>query len=263
MFDDTSPPTPVVGMGDHQNPPSTLAFRFADSASDKFWRVEWAHDAAAVNWGKTGTTGKYQLKEFGSSDECEREARKLAAAKLKKGYLPYPEFAPDAHFYVDDEEVGPHRLTSHPRFRAAFTADFYYDCADEWSPFGSDEGSDTLTQLVEDLRKNRSLDLAKFPARMIETYWDLTYRPAVDLSREAVQALVATDETNTTQSDMVTYATAFAQIKITGRIDPALKAAALNSLRRLEMAAEILGWSTASQPSETTRRMIADLEGFH
>jgi uncharacterized protein YfeS len=38
-----------------------------------------------------------------------------------------------------------------------------------------------------------------------------------------------------TQSDMVTYANAFAQIKITGRIDPALKTAALNAVRRMEM----------------------------
>jgi predicted DNA-binding WGR domain protein len=34
------------------------AYRFKDEKSDKFWRIEYAGDAYAVNYGKAGTTGK-------------------------------------------------------------------------------------------------------------------------------------------------------------------------------------------------------------
>jgi len=67
---------------------------------------------------------------------------------------------------------------------------------------------------------------------------------------------------NMTQSDFVTYATAFSQIKITGRLDAKLKAAALNSIRRIEITAEIMGWNKTGKPSEISQKMISDLEGF-
>jgi uncharacterized protein YfeS len=238
------------------------AYRFRDDKSDKFWRVEYAGNACAVNYGKTGTTGRYQLKEFDSTEKGEKEARKLIAAKTKKGYLPYPEFDPDAHFYFDDNEVGLHPLTSHPKYRAHFTDDLYYDCCDEEAPFGSDEGSDTLALIEEDIRKGKTPDFAAFPKKLIEEYWDMTYIPPGDLSREAVERLAREDEMNLVQSDMVTYAAAFAQIKIKGRVDAGLKAAAQNAMRRMEIAAEILGWNTTGKPSEITERMLADLEAF-
>jgi uncharacterized protein YfeS len=133
---------------------------------------------------------------------------------------------------------------------------------DEETPFGSDEGHDTLYHIEEDIRKSKSFDFAAFPKKLIEQYWDMTYLPATDLSREAVEKLAKEDDMNLTQSDMVTYATAFAQIKITGRIDEDLKIAAINSMNRLEVMSEISGWNTTGKPSEITSIMIADLQGF-
>ncbi|MDR2529750.1 MAG: WGR domain-containing protein [Synergistaceae bacterium] len=236
------------------------AYRFQDRMSDKFWRIEYAGAALAVNYGKIGTIGRYQVKEFGSKELCEKEVKKLTLAKLKKGYQPFAEFDPNGHFYLDDKETGLHPLTSHPRFRACFTEEFYYDCVDEETPFGSDEGSDTLGQIAEGVRKDKSLNFASFPSKIVETYWGMTYLPAFDISWEAVKKLTETDKTNLTQSNMVTYATAFAQIKITGRLDAALKVLALNAMRRTEITAEILGWS--ARPSEVMEKMIADLEAF-
>ena len=237
-------------------------YRFQDENSDKFWRVEYAGTNLAVNYGKTGTTGKYQVKEFDSPEECEKEVKKLIASKVKKGYQPYADFDLDHHFYIDDEEIGPHPLTSHPNFRAHFTDDFYYSCLDEEAPFGSDEGSDTLAQIEEDLRKSKSFDFVAFPQKLVEQYWDMRYLPAQDLSPDAVEQIVKSDEMDVTQSDMVTYAAAFAQIKITGRISPALKSAALNAMRRMQMTAVICGWNTSGEPSVFATRMIDDLERF-
>jgi uncharacterized protein YfeS len=242
--------------------PGGGAYRFHDDKSDKFWRLEYADNAYVVNYGKTGTTGKYQLKEFDDPATCEQEACKLIASKVKKGYQPYPEFDPDTHFYFDDKEIDIHPLTSHPAYRAHFTADIYYDQGDEETPFGSDEGSDTLAFIEEEIRKGKEFDFAAYPRKLIEEDWEMTYIPADDLSRETVERLAHEDEMNLLQSDLVTYAVAFAQIKITGRVDAGLKAAALAAMRRMEILSDILGWSPTGQPSEITMRMIADLEAF-
>ncbi|MFD2942143.1 WGR domain-containing protein [Flavobacterium notoginsengisoli] len=238
------------------------AYRYHDEKSDKFWRIEHDESAFAVNYGKTGTTGKYQIKEFDSTEECQKEVKKLIDSKKKKGYKPYPEFDSNNHYYFDDEEIGLHQLTSHPKFRAHFTSEFYYDCGDEEAPFGSDEGSDTLAQIAEDLRKNKTFNFTSFPKKLIEEYWDMTYLPAEDISHESIEQLVKTDEMNLTQSDMVTYATAFAQIKITGEVDAELKVLALNAMKRIEIVAELLKWNTTGKPSEISIKMINDLEQF-
>ena len=237
-------------------------YRYNDNKSDKFWRIEYIDSNILVNYGKTGTIGKFQMKEFDSTEECEKEANKLITSKIKKGYNLFPDFNVNNCFYFDDDEIGLHLLTSHPKFRENFTEDFYFDCGDEEAPFGSDEGSDTLSQIEEDLRKSKDFSFTTFPKKLIETYWGMTYIPANDLSLHSIEELVKTDEMNVTQSDMVTYATAFAQIKITGQIDDELKTTALNAMKRLEIVAQLLKWNTTGKPSEIGTKMIADLEHF-
>lgn len=62
---------------------------------------------------------------------------------------------------------------------------------------------------------------------------------------------------------MTTYATAFAQIKIIGRIDAELKQMALNAMKRLDTAFEISGDSFVREfLSETQAKMIKRLGGF-
>ncbi len=237
-------------------------YRYNDNKSDKFWRIEYIESNLLVNYGKTGTIGKFQIKEFDSTKECEKEADKLISSKTKKGYCLFPDFEANNCFYFDDQEIGLHALTSHPRFRENFTNDFYFDCGDEEAPFGSDEGSDTLAQIEEDLRKGKKFDFITFPKKLIEEYWDMTYIPANDISLHNIEELLKTDEMNLIQSDMVTYATAFAQIKITGHIDNELKRMALNAMKRLEIVAQLLTWNTTGKPSEIRAKMMDDLEHF-
>ncbi len=238
------------------------AYRYIDNKSDKFWRIDYRDAYLLVNFGKTGSIGKFQIKEFESTEACEKEANKLIASKIKKGYHLCPDFDANKCCYFDDDEIGLHLLTSHPKFRENFTDDFYYDCLDEEAPFGSDEGSDTLSHIEEDLRKSKDLNFSTFPQKLVEEYWDMTYIPADDISLHGVEELIKTDEMNIIQSDMVTYATAFAQIKITGEIDNELKRKALNAMKRLELVAQILKWNTTGKPSEVGTKMIADLTCF-
>ena len=61
------------------------ALFFQDDKSNKFWRVETDGSYMVTNWGKTGTNGRWQLTEFDSDEECEKEAAKLVSSKKRKG----------------------------------------------------------------------------------------------------------------------------------------------------------------------------------
>ena len=240
------------------------AYRYRDEKSDKFWRIEHIGAALAINYGKTGTTGKYQIKEFDSKEACEKEARKLIASKTKKGYQVYPEFDAGSQLHIDDEEIGLHPLTSHPSFRAHFTEDFYYDCGDEEAPFGSDEGSDTLAELQDYMKKNRNIVLYRFPRHIMADVWDMRYLPPDSLEPEDIKAIIARPDDGIPMSqylminDQVIIASALGQIKIMGRVELRLRALALRAMRRLITVAELMGYGY----SGITQKMIEDLESF-
>ncbi|EKJ3247461.1 TPA: WGR domain-containing protein, partial [Escherichia coli] len=55
-----------------------------------------------------------------------------------------------------------------------------------------------------------------------------------------VRAQLLVDEMSTIQSNMITYATAFGQIKVMGKISHKLKKMGLNALARHQLTAKIL-----------------------
>lgn len=239
------------------------ALHFVDAKSDKFWWIETQGSDFVVNFGKTGTSGRYQIKEFDSDEDCEKEAEKLVLQKMKKGYKENPDFDFINHLYFDDEEYGPHPLTSHPNFRAHFIDELYYSCGDEETPFGSDEGSDTLADMQEVVRKKGWINFALYPQSLIENVWDMKYIPSTDMNENEVKALVEQDEMNLIQSDMVTYASAFAQIKITGYVNEELKERAISAMNRMNIVAKINGWMKETDSSEITDMMIKNLSSFN
>lgn len=233
------------------------AFHYKDAKSDKFWTIDYSDLNFAVNFGKYGTIGKYQIKEFISEDECVKEAEKLIASKLKKGYKEDSSFDFNAHFYIDDEEVGLHPKTSHPKFAEHFTDELYYDCVDEETPFGSDEGSDTLAFIGEEIRKDKDFSFECYPQRLVECEWEMRYIPVDSLDSEKIKEMAADEdsERDMWQSDAVTLATAFAQIKITGKITQSLKERAIKAIKRL-------GINFDAENSPIGLKMIKDLESF-
>lgn len=239
------------------------SLHFVDAKSDKFWWIETLESEFVVNFGKTGTSGRYQIKEFDSDEACEKEAEKLIVQKMKKGYTENPDFDFVHHLYFDDEEYGLHPLTSHPHFREHFKDELYFSCMDEEAPFGSDEGSDTLGDMQEVVRKKGMIDFASFPQSLIENVWDMKYIPMSDMQEDTIKELLANDEMNLIQSDMVTYATAFGQIKICGFVNPELKERAILAIRRLDIVAKIKGWMKDRDSSEVSDIMIKDLTSFN
>jgi predicted DNA-binding WGR domain protein len=59
---------------------------FADGSSHKFWKIELSGSSHTVTFGKVGTSGQTQTKDFDSEDEAGKSYDKLVAEKLKKGY---------------------------------------------------------------------------------------------------------------------------------------------------------------------------------
>lgn len=242
------------------------AFRYQDEKSDKFWWIDFSGVDFVVNYGKTGTAGKYELKEFDTTEECKKQAERLIAQKLKNGYLPAPDYDFINHLYFDVEGYNLHPKTSHPNFTTHFTDELYYDCGDEEAPFGSDEGSDALWALMAAVRKNPNLCFTKFPQQMIEGDWGMTYLHPPETIDEAVLKKQAESQIDTLpayicvlQSDQVIIAAALGQIKITGWLEPALQGMALRSLERMEALCKVCGWDRMYS-IEILRR---NLQSFH
>ena len=59
---------------------------YTDDKSNKFWRGRTEGSTMYVNFGRVGTNGQTQVKEFGSDAEADAQLEKQAAGKRKKGY---------------------------------------------------------------------------------------------------------------------------------------------------------------------------------
>ena len=60
---------------------------FQDGKSNKFWNVELDGSQYVVRFGRVGTTGQQQTKEFADDGKARQAFDKLVAEKLKKGYV--------------------------------------------------------------------------------------------------------------------------------------------------------------------------------
>ena len=54
--------------------------------SNKFWTIEQFDEKYIVQWGKLGTEGRSNEKEFATKVECSKEIEKLIKEKIHKGY---------------------------------------------------------------------------------------------------------------------------------------------------------------------------------
>ena len=66
---------------------STREFEFRDGSSDKFWKITLDGNTTTVNFGRRGTSGQTQTKEWASEAEAKKNHDKLIAEKTKKGYV--------------------------------------------------------------------------------------------------------------------------------------------------------------------------------
>lgn len=62
-------------------------FEFVSGSSCKFWEVVISGCRVTVSFGRIGTAGQQQTKEFADAASAQRHAEKQIAEKLRKGYL--------------------------------------------------------------------------------------------------------------------------------------------------------------------------------
>lgn len=60
---------------------------YQDDQSDKFWNIIVIEDHFTVTYGKSGTNGRSQTKTFENEEQCLKEAEKIIAEKIRKGYV--------------------------------------------------------------------------------------------------------------------------------------------------------------------------------
>ena len=64
----------------------TVHLEFEEGTSSKFWRARVEDATLYVNYGKIGSAGQTQVKDFGTNDLATKEYDKLVREKRKKGY---------------------------------------------------------------------------------------------------------------------------------------------------------------------------------
>ena len=64
----------------------TKSFDFQDEKSSKFWEITQVQGSVTVRYGKKGTNGQSQVKEFADEAAASKHVQRLIAEKLEKGY---------------------------------------------------------------------------------------------------------------------------------------------------------------------------------
>ena len=128
----------------------------------------------------------------------------------------------DLQIYIDNAEVGLSRKTSHPNFIKYMKDELYYDCSNNLSPFGNDDGSDLLYSLEEWYQaKGTDEELLQFFFQLFDSYgFALTAATCVEVIEPAKLEEIAEQEVfmmSCLNRSMV--ALCFGQIKITGKIN--------------------------------------------
>jgi uncharacterized protein YfeS len=142
--------------------------------------------------------------------------------------------------YFDDREGDAlSRETTHPNFVQALTEQFYYDCTDEFSPFGNDEGADTLYALEDWYRENGRLDKPMlFLKELIEDNFGVDMSHIGLEDKDEIISINQNEEFLFDILDRSVIATSFGQYKIEGRIDIELRRLGLLAIRRQTLLTE-------------------------
>jgi uncharacterized protein YfeS len=171
-----------------------------------------------------------------------------------------------ARFYFDDqEEEGLARETSHPNFVAAFTAEFYYDCTDDFSPFGNDWGADLHYKLEDWYRKTVLFrNIVPWMFNLIDqggfeldskVYWKTLNIPPIEKMQQKYEHFFEF-------MDQSIIAACFGQIKITGKLTKELRKITEVVFTRQRILHQPDGSETGELYIQRIDKMRYDLEQF-
>ena len=118
---------------------------YKDYKSHKFWQIEVNNNEFTVLYGKIGTEGRAQTKTFKDHNEALKEAQKIMAQKIKKGYMKMAE-ASATEYKIGDEVDA----TKSYKFFQDYDAT-EGNIIDQLKSFIQQENHDKVTKIVIDM----------------------------------------------------------------------------------------------------------------
>jgi uncharacterized protein YfeS len=111
--------------------------------------------------------------------------------------------------------------------------ELFYDCTDDFGPFGGDDGADALTRLEDWYRQGANGTLRSFIGGMLEE-WGMAIPDLTATDRDTVEHWLEDGELETAlrAADNLVIAVAFGEAKITGKLDDAVAVFAMAALDR-------------------------------
>ena len=153
--------------------------------------------------------------------------------------------------------------TAHPNAARLLTQSFYWDVADENSPFGNDRGADTLQSYRIAIGADAELDSAELLDELLAE-WDVDRDFAEGVPDEELGFRLDREHFHILTYDDAVVALAFAEVVFLGNASPDMAAAAIKALKRQstpEML-EFRGWSDPAERRERCEEMIEALRAF-
>lgn len=167
--------------------------------------------------------------------------------------------SPPPQIFLDDREEGLSTETSHPAF-VAVAPEWFYDQGDPRTPFGGDDGHDTLRDLEQWYATGGDDDHAPGRVAALLGDWDLVPEEVWGRDSVGVTAWLDQDESHVRYLHgevNARIAGALGQFKIIGWIHPALRSWAEEALA---MAGLLEAWERNAfnvEPDESARRRRA------
>ena len=91
---ETAAAPPTVGEGSADAPSLVRRLEFTEGNSRKFWQVTCRGSEVVTEFGRIGSKGQTHSKQFPDTGSAAREAHRLTAEKLRKGYQETTESRP-------------------------------------------------------------------------------------------------------------------------------------------------------------------------
>jgi uncharacterized protein YfeS len=130
---------------------------------------------------------------------------------------------------IDYWDIDPEK--AHPKAVAAFTDKFWWDCTEDYGPFGNDDGHPVFADFREWRETHPQISPLKFWSVILDG-WGVKYHALANVEIETVRQLLRNDSFSLHAHDQTIIAVAFAQIYVEGRVDPDVKTLAAYAIDR-------------------------------